>query len=129
MITRVGTVSLFVNDQDAAKTFYTEKLGFEVHLDVPFGPNLRWLSVSPPGAETEVILYKPDENWEHYRQVIGKSQAITFSVDDIDQTIADLQAKGVRVPMGIMTEDWGRHAFILDHEDNMLLLVQETPLG
>lgn len=129
MITKVGTVSLFVTDQDAAKAFYTEKLGFEVHLDMPLGPDSRWLSVAPPGGETEVILYKPDENWEHYRGVIGKSQAITFAVDSIDQTIADLQAKGVRVPMGIMDEAWGRHAFILDHEDNMLLLVEETPQG
>jgi len=95
--------------------------------DVPFGPEHRWLEVLPPGAETSVILYKPEENWEHYRQVIGKSQALTFSVDNIDTTIADLQAKGVRVPMGIMDESWGRHAFILDHEDNMLLLVQDAP--
>lgn len=125
MITKVGTVCLFVNDQDAAKAFYTEKLGFELHMDVPFGPNSRWLSVAPKGAETEVILYKPDENWMHYQQVVGKSQAITFSVDNVDKTVEELKAKGVRVPMGIMEEQWGRHAFILDHEDNMLLLVEE----
>lgn len=129
MITKVGTVSLFVNDQDAAKAFYTEKLGFEVHRDAAFGPGMRWLSVAPPGAETEIVLYKPDENWEHYRQVIGKSQALTFEVTGLDETINDLKAKGVRVPMGIMEEGWGRHAFILDHEDNMLLLVESTPQG
>ncbi|MEP7291890.1 MAG: VOC family protein [Chloroflexota bacterium] len=127
MITKVGTVSLFVNDQDDAKAFYTEKLGFEVRMDVPFGPDSRWLSVAPPGAETEVILYKPDENWEHYRQVIGKSQALTFSVNEIEAFVAEVSAKGVRVPMGIMDEGWGRHAFILDHEDNMLLVVQDAP--
>lgn len=126
MINKVGTVCIFVNDQDAAKAFYTEKLGMEVHLDAPFGENSRWLAVAPPGAETEIILYKPDENWEHYRQVVGKSQAITLDVTGIDQLIADLQAKGVRVPMGMMEQDWGRHTFILDHEDNMLLLI-ETP--
>lgn len=127
MITKVGTVSLFVNDQDAAKAFYTEKLGFEVHEDAPFGPGMRWLSVAPPGAETEIVLYKPDENWEHYRQVVGKSQALTLAVDDLDAFVADVTAKGVRVPMGIMEEGWGRHAFILDHEDNMLLVVEDAP--
>ena len=76
MITKVGTVCIFVNDQDAAKAFYTEKLGFEVRMDAPLGPDSRWLAVAPPGAETEVILYKPDENWEHYKQVVGKSQAL-----------------------------------------------------
>src|SRR6187551_2833411 len=104
MISKVGTVSLFVNDQDGAKAFYTEKLGFEVVRDVPFGPGMRWLEVVPPGAETSVILYKPDENWEHYRQVIGKSQALTLTVADIDAFVAEVSAKGVRVPMGIMSE-------------------------
>ena len=129
MITKVSTVSVFVNDQDAAKEFYTTKLGFEVRLDVPMGPDSRWLAVVPPGAETEVILYKPDENWEHYRQVVGKSQALIFGVDDIDQTIADLEAKGVVVPMGIADAPWGRQAMILDQDQNMLLLVQRPAQG
>ena len=124
MITKVGTVCVFVNDQDAAKAFYTEKLGFEVRMDAPLGPDTRWIAVAPPGGETEVILYKPDENWEHYKQVVGKSQAVTFEVKGLDAFIEALKAKGVVVPMGIMDEAWGRHAFILDHEKNMLLLVQ-----
>jgi hypothetical protein len=53
--------------------------------------------VAPAGARTEVILYKMDENWEHYRQVMGKSQAITFNVTDMAATHADLKAKGVRI--------------------------------
>src|SRR5450432_2532542 len=97
MITKVSTVCLFVNDQDAAKAFYTEKLGFELRLDMPMGPDSRWLSFVPKGAETEVILYKPDENWEHYRQVVGKSQAITFEVEGLEAFVAELKAKGVRI--------------------------------
>jgi catechol 2,3-dioxygenase-like lactoylglutathione lyase family enzyme len=58
VITKVSTVSLFVNDQEAAKAFYTEKLGMEVHDDAAFGPDMRWLSATPKGAETEIILYK-----------------------------------------------------------------------
>ena len=91
MINKVGTVCIFVNDQDAAKAFYTEKLGMEVHMDGPLGDwtTNRWISVAPPGAQTEIILYKVDENWEHYRQVIGKSQAVTLDVTGIDQLVAE----------------------------------------
>ena len=105
MITKVGNICIFVNDQDAAKEFYTTKLGFELHEDVPLGPNNRWLSVAPPGAETEVILYKVDENWTHYQQVIGKSQAVSFSVKGLDQLVADLKAKGVKVPLEPTNEE------------------------
>ena len=97
MIDRVGGVSLFVADQDRAKRFYTEVLGFELHDDAPLypGATTRWISVAPKGAQTEVVLYLPDENWEHYRQVVGKLQAITFHVTDMQALYADLKAKGV----------------------------------
>ena len=94
MIDAIATVCIFVNDQDKAKAFYTEKLGFEVRQDAPMGAS-RWIAVAPKGARTEVILYKLDENWEHYRQVVGKSQALAFNVTDMNALHADLKAKGV----------------------------------
>jgi lactoylglutathione lyase len=87
------------------------------------GPDARWIAVAPGGAETEVILYQPDENWAHYRQVVGQSQALTFDVVDMAGTLAALKAKGVRV-----VQPWGTAAIILDSEDNRLLLV-EQPQG
>jgi catechol 2,3-dioxygenase-like lactoylglutathione lyase family enzyme len=41
---RVTLVKLFVNDQDEALEFYTEKLGFEVAADSKLG-DYRWLLV------------------------------------------------------------------------------------
>ena len=97
MINRVGTVSLFVSDQDRAKDFYTRILGFELRQDAPLYPGAanRWVAVAPKGADTEVTLYLPDENWEHFRQTVGKSQALTFNVEDMNALVADLKAKGV----------------------------------
>ncbi|HYT28607.1 MAG TPA: VOC family protein, partial [Ktedonobacteraceae bacterium] len=97
MIDAVATICIFVNDQDKAKAFYLDKLGFELHQDSPMGPDSRWIAVAPKGARTEVILYKMDENWQHYRQVMGKSQAITFNVSDMAALHADFKAKGVRI--------------------------------
>ncbi len=122
MITKVGTVSLFVNDQDAAKTFYTEMLGMEVREDQAWGEGMRWLSVAPSGAETEVVLYKPDENWQHYAQVVGKSQALTFEVENLRGFVEELKAKGVQIAQDVTTEFWGTYAIILDHENNALIM-------
>ena len=85
MINKVGTVSIFVEDQDRAKEFYTSVLGLELRTDAPLypGAEARWIAVAPKGAETEIILYLPDENWEHYRGVVGKSQSLTLDVSDI----------------------------------------------
>lgn len=124
MIDAVATICIFVSDQDRAKAFYTEKLGFELREDAPMGPS-RWIAVAPAGARTEVILYKMDENWEHYRQVMGKSQAITFNVTDMAATHADLKAKGVRITQEPDVQPWGTFMMILDEDGNGLLLVEQ----
>ncbi len=125
MIDAVATICIFVNDQDKAKAFYTDKLGFELRQDAPMGES-RWIAVTPKGALTEVILYKLDDNWKHYRQVMGKSQALTFNVTDMAALYEDLKAKGVRITQEPDAQPWGTYMMILDEDDNGLLLV-ETP--
>lgn len=130
MIDRVGTVCIFVSDQDQAKDFYTNVLGFELRQDAPLypGATARWVAVAPKGAETEVILYLPDENWEHYKGVVGKSQAITFNVADMDSVYSDLKSKGVKFVQEPDEQPWGTYATIQDSEGNHILLV-EQPKG
>ncbi|MBD0335779.1 MAG: VOC family protein [Cyanobacteria bacterium Co-bin13] len=126
MITHVGTVSVFVRNQDRAKTFYTDVLGMKLRMDVPLYPGAatRWISVVPASAETEIILYLPDANWTHYKETIGQAQALTLSVDDIAMTHRALQEKGVHFVQEPKTEAWGTFAAIEDSEGNRLLLVQ-----
>ena len=127
MIDKVGTVCIFVSDQERAKRFYTEKLGFELRTDAPLypGAEARWIAVAPQGAQTEVILYLPDENWEHYKQTIGKSQALTFNVRDMDDAATYLKAKGVTFVQEPDAQPWGTYATIQDSEGNQILLVQQ----
>ena len=127
MIEFVSTVSVFVQDQDRAKEFYTEKLGFELRADQPLYPGAdnRWIAVAPTGAQTEVILYKPDENWDHYAQVVGKSQALTFHTSDVMATAEKLKANQVNFIQEPDEQPWGTFATIEDSEGNHLLLVQQ----
>lgn len=130
MINHVGTVSVFVNDQQRAKEFYTNVLGFELRADAPLfpGATARWIAVAPQGAQTEIILYLPDENWSHYRQVVGKSQALTLDVTDMATLHEQLKAKGVVFVQEPDVQPWGTFAMIEDSEGNRLLLV-EQPAG
>ena len=122
----VGSVSLFVSDQERAKDFYTRILGFELRQDAPLYPGAtnRWVAVAPKGAQTDVILYMPDENWEHYRQTVGKSQAMAFNVKDMSKLVADLKAKGVTFTQEPDPQPWGTYAMIRDSEGNHLILVE-----
>ncbi|MCA0455142.1 MAG: VOC family protein [Chloroflexi bacterium] len=126
MINRVGTVSIYVSDQQRAKAFYTEKLGFELLTEAPLYPGASslWIAVAPKGAQTHVILYLPDENWEHYKGVVGKSQAVTLDVTDMQGVAADLKAKGVQFASEPDVQPWGTYATIIDSEGNKILLVE-----
>lgn len=125
-IQRVGTVCVFVEDQDRAKAFYTQVLGMELRTDQPLypGAEIRWIAVAPPGAETELILYVPDENWAHYRQVVGKPQAISLTVENLAALHTELRSKGVIFISEPEKQPWGTFAMIQDSEGNGLLLVE-----
>jgi predicted enzyme related to lactoylglutathione lyase len=129
VIKTVGTVSVFVEDQERAKRFYMDKLGMSLRADnelAPGSPN-RWVAVAPPGSDTEIILYVPDENWDHYKEVVGKTQALTISVTDMDGTVSWLKSRGVTFIREPETQPWGTFAIILDSEGNKLILVEERP--
>lgn len=60
-VTNLGVVMFSVTDQDAALTFYTDVLGFEVRSDTRFGEEdqWRWLEVAPPGSTARLALNPP----------------------------------------------------------------------
>ena len=129
-IEKVGSVCVFVSDQDRAKAFYTNVLGMELREDEPLYPGAtnRWVAVAPQGAETEIILYLPDENWQHYKQVVGQSQALTINVTGMSALHEDLKSKGVEFVQEPEVQPWGTNAMIEDSEGNKLILV-EPPKG
>jgi len=94
-ITKVATTMVPVSDQDSALAFYTEKLGFEVRMDMPYGDGERWLEVAPPGGEGTVALtpLRPGATeWE-----LGRQTGIGLHSDDIDADYASMKDAGVDV--------------------------------
>jgi catechol 2,3-dioxygenase-like lactoylglutathione lyase family enzyme len=122
-ITQVGTVMVPVKDQDQAIAFYTEKLGFELRADIPFGGSERWVEVAPAGAATTIALVSPREG-----DPTGIETRIALSTNDIDADHAELLARDVDVDAEVMRMGdpvppmfWFR-----DPEGNSLLIVQTS---
>jgi len=126
MFKKISTVSLFVADQQRAKKFYTETLGFVLKADAELYPGAtsRWIAVAPPDAETELILYEVDRNWEHYQQVIGKPQSITLQVTDVQMAYDKLKDRGVEFVNEPTKEPWGTYVTMVDSEGNKILLTE-----
>lgn len=59
MLKKLSHVNVFVEDQDRAKVFYTEKLGFEVRSDATMD-GFRWLTVGPKDQpDLNILLARP----------------------------------------------------------------------
>ncbi len=56
MITGIPIVAVWVLDQDAAKEFYTAKLGCTVTNDIELDNGMRWLTVRPAGSSGQELL-------------------------------------------------------------------------
>jgi lactoylglutathione lyase len=87
-ITGVRTVSIPVDDQDAALRFYVGTLGFTVARDNPT-PDGRWIELVP-GRDQPVVTLEPAAP-DVTRGAIG----IRFSTDDAEAAHAALVAAGV----------------------------------
>ncbi|ATY83766.1 glyoxalase [Kyrpidia spormannii] len=116
---RVRFVSIPVSDQDRALKFYTEKLGFQVVTDQPFGNGQRWIELQPPGADTLVVLFTPPGH-EH---LIGKFQNVAFTCDDVEGTYRDLASRGVEFVQPARRAEWGGvEAIFKDPDGNTFVL-------
>jgi len=91
-LTQVGRVCVTVADTDRAIDFYTS-LGLEKVVDVPMGPDMRWVEVAIPGTPTTIALAPPPEG-----QSAGGSQTgICLDTKDVYADHAALKAAGADV--------------------------------
>ena len=118
MIKRIKFLGIPVKDQDRALAFYTEKLGFRILTDQPMSDTQRWIELSIPGAQTGITLFTP----EGHEDRIGGFINTSWEVDDIDQTYADLQAKGVEFAGPPQKQPWGTFVMMKDSEGNQIVL-------
>ncbi|SDW03648.1 VOC family protein [Paenibacillus sp. CF384] len=100
---KIVVTSLFVQDQDKALAFYTEKLGFIKKHDVPVG-EYRWITlVSPEEQGGTELLLEPNNHpaARDYQQKIFADgiPATMFGVADINQEYQRLVDSGLRFTM------------------------------
>lgn len=84
---RINLTSVFVDDQRAARTFYTEVLGFVVRHDIPLG-DASWLTVvSPEAPDGAELLLEPSDHpaVKPYRDALIEDgiPLAQFAVDDL----------------------------------------------
>ena len=137
MLNQLANVQVWVNDQDEALAFYTEKLGFEVREDVtvPEMGNFRWLSVGVPGQDVAIVLMAvpgaPVFDDETRQQILdllakGASGGLFFTTEDCRASFEELAARGVEFTQEPTEQPYGLDAGFRDPSGNQFRMVQRS---
>jgi catechol 2,3-dioxygenase-like lactoylglutathione lyase family enzyme len=141
MISRMSHATVYVLDQDRAKEFYTQSLGFEVRSDVTMGAEFegagqgfRWLTVGPPEQpDFEVILadcgmgHDP-QTTERLRELVAKGALGTGVLETADcrKSYEELSARGVVFLEEPTERPYGIEAVFRDDSGNWFSLTERT---
>ena len=133
MINTIGGVVIMVSDQAQAVKFYTEKIGFDIRMNVPLLGG-KWIEVAPKDSESTLSIMEPNsqhmspEELEVAKKSIGSNTGVWFYTSDIQSTYEELESKGVNITKPEKQEWGGTMSLVKDLDGNIFTLLS-SPEG
>jgi lactoylglutathione lyase len=126
LISRVGQIMLYVNNQDEAVKFWTEKLGFTVVSEENNSQGMRWIEVAPKEeAETSLILHNKEFVAKMSPGVNLGTPSLMFFTENLDQLYSDLKDKQVKVGEMVNMPS-GKVFNFADQEENYFAVMERS---
>jgi predicted enzyme related to lactoylglutathione lyase len=128
LIDTIGGVVIMVSDQAQAIKFYTEKIGLDIRLNVPFYGG-KWIEVAPKDSESTLSIMEPNsqmmskDELEIARKNIGRNTGVWFFTSDIQSTYEGLKSKGIDITKPEKQEWGGIMSTIKDLDGNIFTLL------
>ena len=125
MFSKVGQIMLYVNNQDEAVKFWTEKLDFTVIAEENNNQGLRWIEIAPTkGAETSIILHNKDFVSKMSPGLNLDTPSLMFFTENLEQLHSDLLNKKIIVGE-IVNMPSGRVFNFADNEENYFAVMEK----
>ncbi|MGE7978437.1 VOC family protein [Psychrobacillus sp. NPDC093200] len=125
MLSKIGQIMLYVNNQDNAVKFWTENLGFTVIAEENNDQGFRWIEIAPKnGAETSLILHNKDFVSKMSPGLNLDTPSLMFFTEDIEQLYNDLLNKKITVGE-IVNMPTGRVFNFADNEENYFAVMEK----
>src|SRR5215218_1154457 len=115
----VTVVSVPVSDQERAKAFYVDTLGFQLQRDDDSVQGIRWIQVVPKAGTTSLTLVTWFES-----MAPGSLQGLVLSSDNLQADYEALRAAGVQFQGPPQQQPWATEAVLFDPDGNSLVLQQ-----
>lgn len=124
MISQLGKIMLYVNNQDEAVKFWTEKVGFHV-ISEESNDQMKWIEIAPAkGSETSIVLHDKELVAKFSPGVNLGTPSLMFYTENFDGLMSDLSNKNVKVGE-IVNLPSGRVFNFADEEDNYFAVMEK----
>jgi predicted enzyme related to lactoylglutathione lyase len=120
LMRQISVVSVPVSDQERAKQFYAETLGFTVLEDAAFGNGMRWIQLGVPDARSTTIALV---TWFEAMPA-GSLRGLVIDCEDINADYERLREKGVVFSGPPGPQPGGVFAAFSDPDGNQMALHQ-----
>jgi predicted enzyme related to lactoylglutathione lyase len=117
---KIELIPIPVTDVDRAKTFYAEKIGFNVDHDHIVNENLRFVQLTPPGSACSIVIGVGITSMKP-----GSVNAYQMVVKDVRKLREELVQRGVEASE-VDVQPWGTFVTFSDPDGNVWSL-QELP--
>lgn len=112
-----------VEDLSAAKSFYTENLGFEVvfsgdwyiHLVAQSGVQVGFML---PDQPTQPPIFQEPHS--------GKGVIFSLEVEDVDAAFAEARSKSLPIVFELKSEDWGQRHFCVQDPNGLYVDIVQS---
>jgi catechol 2,3-dioxygenase-like lactoylglutathione lyase family enzyme len=121
---KLELVPVPVSDVDRAKTFYVEKIGFNLDVDVKPNDTVRVVQLTPPGSGCSIVISTGLPEISEMQP--GSIKALHLVVADIYKARQALVERGVEVGEVDVHDQGVKYAHFSDPDGNTWLL-QEMP--
>ena len=112
-----------VEDLSAAKSFYTENLGFEVVFSGDWYIHL----VAQSGVQVGFML--PDQPTQppiFQEAHPGKGVIFSLEVEDVDAAFAEARSKSLPIVFELKSEDWGQRHFCVQDPNGLYVDIVQS---
>jgi catechol 2,3-dioxygenase-like lactoylglutathione lyase family enzyme len=122
MALTLDLISIPVSDQDRAKRFYVDVLGFKELMDHQMNDTMRWVMLQAPQGATRVAL----ATWFDSMPA-GSLKGMVLACNNLEAMLKELEAKGVKFKeQEILKAGWGQWKNFEDPDGNGWILQQHS---
>lgn len=126
MITKIGQVMIYANDQEAMADFWIKKIGFVIKAENDKGDTERWIEIAPSKeAETVIVLQDKVAVAKAQPKMNLESPSILFFCENIDEMYNDYKEKGITVGDLVDVPNFGRVFNFADIESNYFAVLEK----